>query len=115
MKNFSLRTNRIPKIFSIVVLILLTAACGTTNIQSVNVKSLVPSPPVRITENREDHLIDLHMNISLNTKSKLEGNIGGHSQVNGDGIYEVEPVPNEDYFLEHKNKNYYDFSGSNLR
>ena len=69
---------------------------------------------VKITEEKERGDLDLNLNFSINNVSKISSSLDGHTKVNSNNIYELEPVAGEDYFLERANINIYEFEGENL-
>lgn len=86
----------------------------TINLQEVDLIALSIKNPVKIVEPVDTARLDLNFNFSINNKKKYETNLSGHTKVNKNNIYELETVEGEEYFLEHKNVNTYDFKGNNL-
>ncbi len=84
------------------------------NLQEVDLIAPAIKNSVKLVDAVDSAKLDLNFNFFVNNKSQHETNLSGHTKVNGNNFYELEPVAGEEYFLEHKNVNIYNFKGNNL-
>lgn len=81
-------------------------------------ESEAEGPPIRnlikITQEPEQGRIDLRGTVSVNTQHTHSDKIDGHTMVDGDGRYRVEPVAGKDYFIEYEGVNTKPFTGENF-
>ncbi|MCF8265607.1 MAG: hypothetical protein K9I99_13990 [Melioribacteraceae bacterium] len=96
------------------VFVIIFSACSSTKIQQVIVESPIPASSIKIIRNKTANDLEINTNISINSKKEFSGNIGGHSNVNEDGVYEVEKIIGQDYFIEKQNVNRFIYTGQNL-
>lgn len=98
------------------VLTIIHIGCATTvsNFQEAEVFGPQINNTVKITQNKKRGDIDLNLNFSLNNVSSLSSSVDGHSLVNSNNIYQLEPVEGEEYFLEYGKVNIFEFEGENI-
>lgn len=103
-------------IFTVLISIVFCFGCTPTvsNFQEAEVFGPHINNTVKITQEKERGDLDLNLNFSINNVSKISSSIDGHTKVNSNNTYQLEPVAGEDYFLERANVNIYDFEGENL-
>lgn len=99
---------------SISTLILFMSGCASTKIQTVDVYSAPYRSPIKITENKQQGSLEIHSQFSFNKKTTFKQNIGGHTNVNENGAYVVEPVLGENYYIERKGANQFNYQWQNL-
>ncbi len=92
------------------------SSCSTFNFQRIEAEGAPIRQPVRLTDLPEDenYRLTVHTQFSYNGDSLISVNNGQHTPVNADGVFEVEPVSGETYFLERPGINEFDFEGENL-
>lgn len=86
-------------------------------LQDIEVSGPINEPPIHITDSTTSK-VTITPCISFGTKNSLEGRIDGHTLVNGDGIFQIDTVYNDNnntyYFQETPGANKYQFKGNNL-
>lgn len=107
------------KIIKIILLFFVTIVLwncnpNVVNLQKVDVIGSSIKNPVKIVEKKERGNIDFSFNLSVNNSRELIGRIDGHTEVNENGIFELEPVDGEDFFLEYKDINQFEFKDKNF-
>jgi len=85
-----------------------------TNLQKVEVNTPPKRDSIRITENKKSSEVEIHTFFSFNEERTLKTKARGHTLVNSDGIYEVESVPGETFFIERAGVNTQPFEGDNF-
>ncbi len=105
------------KLLFVTGLIYTITGCTTTktSLQNIEVDGSMVNLPIRITENKSAGSLEFHFNYLKNNTKTLTTNVEGHSFVNSHGVFEVEPVPNENYYIERTGVNNYLYTGDNLR
>ncbi|MFH0734380.1 MAG: hypothetical protein V1773_06205 [bacterium] len=105
------------KLLFIAVLIYNLTGCTTTktSLQNIEVDGTIVNLPIRITENKTAGTFELHFNYLKNNTPTLNTNVEGHSKVNNNGLFIVESVPNETYYIERSGVNTNEYIGDNLR
>lgn len=104
-----------PILWALVIIFLFGCTSTVTNLQEVDVTAMPNRTAIKITENRKEQSLEIRANASLNNSKLYETKGEGHTNVNQNGIFEVDPVQNENYFLETKGVNNFDFDGYNIR
>lgn len=97
-----------------IILILTLAACSSTKIQNVDVYSAPYRSPIKIMENKHEGSFEVQAQFSYNKNTRYSQNIGGHTNVNENGIYLVEAVEGEKYYIERKGANQFNYQRDNL-
>jgi hypothetical protein len=102
------------KLSSIVFMVGLTG-CTTTNLQNLAVEGPMFQPPLHLTKD-STRTVQLHPWATMVTPDSRTGRIGGHTQVNSKGIYQVDTnkTTTPYSFTETPNANTYDFYGTNF-
>jgi hypothetical protein len=108
--------------FLIAIIVLFTASqmflgCVTQTeslLQEVYVDGIPIRHPIKITENREAGNVNIRANLSFNNNNKLNTQGEKHTRVNEHGVFQIEEVPGEKYFLEQEGVNIFDFEGENV-
>jgi len=83
-------------------------------LQQIDVNGVPIRHPIRITENREPGNVNIRANLSFNNKNNLTTQSDKHTKVNEQGVFQVDEVAGEDYFLEQNNVNRFNFDGNNV-
>jgi hypothetical protein len=88
----------------------------TIYIQNVKVSGPVNPPPLHITKGQTTGTITVSPHINLNPEKSIFGLVDGHSNVNRDGIYQVDTIFNNDGTWDYKEStnNRYQFKGRNF-
>ncbi|HEX2867717.1 MAG TPA: hypothetical protein VHO03_11785 [Ignavibacteriales bacterium] len=100
--------------FLSIVFLAFLQGCTSYQLQNAEVYGVPSRNPVKITENREPLSFMASPWFSMNKNKPLSAYIEGHSDVNSKGVYELNPVPGEDYFIEPEDVNRYHYSGNNF-
>jgi hypothetical protein len=107
------------KIFAVVSLTFFISSCTTITdslyVQDVNVKGPINQPPIKIT-GKDSTSFTISPKFFINSNRIYNGRIDGHTQVNEDGLFQVDTIinGNEITYKIAQGKNTYDFKGENL-
>ncbi len=104
-----------PSLGAITFLIFSGCTSTVSNLQEVNVTAMPNRTAVKITENRKPQSFEIRANASFNNSKLYETKGEGHTDVNENGIFEVDPVQNENYFLERAGVNNFEFDDYNVK
>ena len=83
-------------------------------LQEVDIDGVPIRHPIRITENREAGNVNIRANLSFNNKNELTTQGEKHTNVNEQGVFKIDEVPGEKYFLEQEGVNVFDYQGDNI-
>ncbi|MGE5431906.1 MAG: hypothetical protein ACM3QX_12570 [Syntrophomonadaceae bacterium] len=97
-----------------VMLTIIFQGCSAYKLQNAEVYGVPNRNPIKITENREPMSFMANTYLSFNKNRPLTANIDEHSNINASGVYELRPVPGEDYFEEPENVNRFNYNGNNF-
>ncbi len=99
-----------------ILLLIIFSGCGTTTpqIQSVHLYGAGNRNTIKITKDESQDDLTIRFNLSMNRDKVTSALVEGHSNVNKDGIFEVEPVEGEEYFIEKAGVNVNKFEGDNF-
>ncbi len=100
--------------FHIVNLFLIFSGCSSTKIQNVDVYSAPYRSPVKIMENKHEGSLEVQAQFSYNKNTRYSQNLGGHTNVNENRVYVVESVQGENYYIERKEANKFNYQWDNL-
>ena len=105
------------KIFGLISIAIFLSSCSSymTQLQDVEMESMPNKSSIKITKDEEAGQFVVRGNFAFNRKNKVNTLLEGHSLVNEQGIYELESVDGEAYFIERAGVNVYPFEGDNLR
>ena len=70
---------------------------------------------IKITKEEEAGDVNVRVNVSMNRDKTLNTVLDGHTLVNQAGLFEVEPMDGESYFIERAGVNILDFQGETFR
>jgi len=96
------------------IILSLLSSCVTSNLQTAAVKGLETKSAAHLAKDNYKSKFSLKPYFFKAVDQNVRLNTGTHTLVNGDGIYELEPTDDQDFFIEHRNVNKFDFSGKNL-
>ena len=108
MKKFSMY-------FILILFALYLFSCVETKVfvQQVDIQGPMVQPMTKVTENKNADAVETSFRVLFNSKKKIDINTNGHTYVNENGVYEIEEVPNEIYYLEYIGDNLHQFKGNN--
>jgi hypothetical protein len=95
------------------VLAFALSGCATTYLQNLASEGPFFQPPVQMIHDTLQ-TITLHPSVSIVTPQTLTGRLAGHTQVNGNGIYEVDTINTPIPHYEDSGHNTHDFEGTNF-
>ncbi len=107
------------KVFIAVSLTFFLSSCTTVTdslyVQDVNVKGPINQPPIRIA-GRDSTTFIISPKFFINSNRIYNGRIDGHTQVNSEGIFQVDTIinGNEITYKIAQGKNTFDYKGENL-
>jgi len=92
-----------------------TTITDTLYVQDVEVKGPINQPPIRVT-GKDSASFTISPKFFINSNRSYNGLVEGHTQVNSEGIFEVDTITNGDNvtYRESPNANKFDFEGENL-
>lgn len=113
MKDF---TFVIFEIILIVSILFLHPACTptVTNLQTVEVSGPTNGYAIPITDHKQAFKPDIRLSVSVNNSQTLDSRLEGHTDVNAEGVFEVEEVPGEIFYLERAGVNVFPFDDDNF-
>jgi len=91
-----------------------TVTTTTPKLQNAEQFAAVNNNSIKITKDEAAGDFIVRLNVTKNRDKIMSTKIDGHTMVNENGIYEVEPVEGEDYFIETAGVNTNEFSGNNF-
>ncbi len=98
----------------IVALFTITTGCTIASLQRIDMEGAPVKRGIRITEkNRAAGDFELHAYAAKNMKDQLSAQVPEHTMVNGDGIFQIEPVSGSRY-QEWEGTNTHSFEGTNF-
>ena len=95
-------------------LIIITQGCTITNIQQVEVDAAPIQQAIRISEQPRKGALFARGFLSRNNEESLETQVAGHTDVNQNGVFEVESMGESNRFLERSGVNVQRFRGDNF-
>ena len=95
-------------------LFIITQGCTITNIQQVEVDAAPIQQAVRINEEPNKGALFARGFLSKNNQGPLETQVAGHTDVNQNGVFEVEALDEPYRFLERSGVNVRKFRGDNF-
>lgn len=97
-------------------IILSYTGCTVTQpkLQNVDFYGEAHKNTIKITKDEDAGDFTFRGMAAFNGKDKLSSQVNGHSKVNSKGVFEVEPVKGETYYIERSGVNTYAFEGENL-
>jgi len=100
----------------LVLISLFIVGCSSTTpqIQSVDQYGQGNRNTIKITKDEAADDFTVRFSLSKNRDKSADALVEGHSLVNEEGVYEVEPVDNETYFIERAGVNENEFEGNNF-
>lgn len=108
---------RIVLLFCLIIFTITLVGCTRTepSLQSVKFYGGPHKSTIKITKDEKAGDFNLRGSFAVNRDSKAATLIDEHSLVNDAGIYEVQPVEDEIYFIEQAGVNIYEFEGDNMQ
>lgn len=107
------------KIISPILLSLTLIGCSvvttTPKLQDADHFGAVNTNTIKITNDEQTGDFNVRLNVTKNRDTRLRTQIDGHTKVNELGVYKVEPVEGEDYFIETAGVNNQEFTGNNFQ
>ncbi len=105
---------RIKTLVLLPILIIVGCTTTKTSLQDIEVNSGMLNIPIRVVENKSGGDVDIHLNVLKNNTPNTSAKASGHSLVNSLGIFEVEKVEGEKYYIEHAGINVNEYEGKNV-
>ena len=95
----------------LIILVFLFPSCAvvTRTMQTAEVFTPTIEQPIRITDERSSNSVIMRPTFYLSQKEFIGLNTGTHTKVNEEGVYELEPVPGQDYYIESDSVNIYEY------
>ena len=96
------------------VLLSFLSSCVTSNLQTAAVKGLETKSATHLAKDDYKSKFSLKPYFFKATDQNIRLNTGTHTLVNSAGIYELEATDDENFYIEHRDVNKFDFTGKNL-
>ena len=100
--------------YVLLITFLITQGCTITNIQQVEVEAPPLNQAVRINEQPSQSALFARGFLSKNEEGLLETQIAGHTDVNQNGVFEVESLDEPNRYIERAGVNVQRFRGDNF-
>ena len=102
----------------VIVLSFLGAGCTVTTttpkLQNAEQFAAINTNSIKITKDEMAGDVIVRINVTKYRDKIMSSKIDGHTMVNENGMYEVEPVEGEDYYIETAGVNTIEFMGNNF-
>lgn len=112
--TFYLMKNILDKITFTLVVYFLVSCVTTAKVQRASVVGSPRLSVVKITNQNTPNRFHFNLQYSQAFDDSIKMNVGGHTKVNESGIFEVQPVPGEEYFYSDPKVNRYNFKAKNI-
>jgi hypothetical protein len=101
----------------------LITGCSTTTItqtlylQDIEIDGPVSQPPLHITKGQKSGTVTVSPKISINSQKSVTGRIEGHTNVNSQGLFQVDTLFRGDgtWIYQESNANIYRYNSNNLK
>lgn len=107
-------SGKISVLLAAVFAVTILSSCASTKIQTAEVFSAPLRSPAKILDTQQKGSFELNAQFSFDRNNLYKQNIGGHTNVDQNGVYVLEEVENQDYYIERKGANQYNYQKENL-